>query len=120
LAESDKTDVVDGAVPGHAGSAFAAPEPELTAAERDELIEGVAQAVVRRGMGTPAVFALEMHKPLCFFGSNLLLLGSPILGAFLGFGRILKFASLIEDRANVERLIKRVEELKDGKDGPAA
>ena len=84
---------------------------ELTDEERDRLIDTLASLVVKRGLGVPAVFALEMHKPLCFFGSQMLLLGSPILRTFLGFGRVLKFASLVEKRENVELLIRRIEDL---------
>jgi hypothetical protein len=93
------------------GGAFAPPEGGLAPEERDLIIDSIAVGVVRRKLAVPAVFFLEMHKPLCFFGSQLLLLGSPVLGAFLGFSRMLQYSSLLEERENVERLIARIEEL---------
>lgn len=111
----DNTQASDAAIDAVAGAARA-PEAlsaaaELTDEERDRLIDMLASLVVKRGLAVPAVFALEMHKPLCFFGSQMLLLGSPILGSFLGFGRVLKFASLVEKRENVELLIRRIEDM---------
>jgi hypothetical protein len=109
-----------GADASPAGGAFAAPEGDLSPEDRDRMIESVAGRVVARGLGVPAVFLLEMHKPLCFFGSQLLLLGSPILGPFIGFQRLLKFSALVESRENVERLIRRIEEITAGRKERAA
>ena len=83
---------------------------DITPAERDRMIQSFAERVVKRGLATPAVFMLEMHKPLCFFGSQLLLLGAPLLGAFFGFGRLSKIAALIEKRQNVDLLVRAIEQ----------
>ncbi len=93
------------------GGAFGLPEEDLPPEDRDRLIDSIARRVVGRGLAAPAVFLLEMHKPLCFFGSQMLLLGSPILGPFVGFGRLARLSSLIENRANVDLLLGRIEEL---------
>ncbi|MHC4505054.1 MAG: hypothetical protein ACYTFI_17250 [Planctomycetota bacterium] len=100
--------------PTAGGGAFDPPESDLSPQDRDELIDSIARRVIARGLSTPATFFLEMHKPLCFFGSQLLLLGSPILGPFVGFGRLARFSSLIEKRENVELLLRRIEELSAG------
>lgn len=106
----DAVDKDAGPVPV-AGGAFACPESELPPEERDRLIDSIAQRVVGRRLAVPAAFLLEAHKPLSFFGSQALLLGMPILGPFVGFTRLARFASLIESRENVEMLLRRIEEL---------
>ena len=96
------------------GGAFDPPESDLSPQDRDELIDSIAGRIIGRGMAVPATFLLEMHKPLCFLGSQLLLLGTPILGPFVGFGRLARFSSLMEKRENVELLLNRIEELSAG------
>ena len=82
---------------------------EVTDAQRDEMIDAFARKVVARRLETPAVFFLEAHKPLSFVASQSLLLGAPLLGAFFGFRNVNRWARILEERENVERLIKRIE-----------
>jgi hypothetical protein len=84
---------------------------DLTPQERDDLIEKIAQGVVKRGMQTPAILFLEMHKPLTFVASQSLVVSSPFIAPFVGIGNIQLAAKLIEKRENIELLIERIEEL---------
>ncbi len=77
----------------------------------DPLIERAAAWVVDKGLATPVVFLLEMHKPVAPLGSMMMLGAMPFLGPFIGFGAIERFALFAEDRSNVEKLIKRIEEV---------
>lgn len=86
-------------------------DAELTPERRDELIEQFAQEVTRRKLQVPAVLFLEMHKPLAYVASQSLVLGSGFLVPVLGPRRVQEIARLIENRSNVERLIRRIEEL---------
>ena len=83
----------------------------LNEQRRAELIESLAQAVLRHGLQTPAVWFLEMHKPLGFIGAQALLFFEPILGAFAGDAAIREVALLLEERENVERLLARLEQM---------
>jgi len=83
---------------------------ELTDQRRDEMVEKAAQAVVRRRLESPALVALEM-TPLSVIGANLVMLGTPLAGPFLGWKFCDELAFFLMDRANLERLAKRVEEL---------
>ncbi len=83
-------------------------EPPL---DRDELIDTVARRVVGAGLEVPAVFFLEMNKPLAFISGQALLIGAPVLAPFFGLHRTNDFAGLMSDRQNVERLLRRIEEL---------
>ncbi len=113
VAESDASRARE-STPIARGGAFDPPESDLSPQDRDELIDSIAGRIIGRGLAVPAAFLLEMHKPLCFLGSQMLLLGSPILGPFVGFGRLARFSSLIEKRENVELLLSRIEELSAG------
>lgn len=84
-----------------------APQP---AEERDALIEKIATAVARRGMETPAILFLEMHKPLTFVASQSLVVVSPFIAPFVGMDNMAAAAKLLESRENIELLIARIEE----------
>ena len=77
----------------------------------EPLIERAAAWVADKGLATPVVFLLEMHKPVAPLGSMMMLGAMPFLGPFIGFGAIERFALFAEDRSNVEKLITRIEKL---------
>lgn len=83
----------------------------LTNEERNELIETVAEQVRKRGMTVPAVFFLEMHKPLGYIAGQTLIFGSGFLAPLVGPQNLQKWAKLIENPDDVERLIRRIETL---------
>ncbi len=79
----------------------------MTTAERDALIERLARRVEAAGLVAPAIAFLEANKPFSFLGSQALLFLQPLLSPFLsGTGEYIAF---LEDRGNVERLIRRLE-----------
>jgi hypothetical protein len=84
---------------------------ELSDEERDRIIEKVAIGIVRRGMETPAILFLEMHKPVSFLASQSLVVISPFTAPFIGMENVQIASKLMEDRENIERLIRRIEEL---------
>jgi len=88
-----------------------APPAQLSEARRQQLIEEMARIVVARRLETVAVFMLEAHRPVSFVASQGLLLTAPLLGAFFGFERVDELGRLLEDRANLDRLIERIEQL---------
>ena len=90
-----------------------APLPD---AERDALIEALAQKVHGRGLHTPAILFLEMHRPVAFLAGQSLVLGSGFLAPLFGPQNVQKYSKLIESRANIERLVQRIEELQEGAD----
>lgn len=90
----------------------------LTADRRGQLTEELAQALHRRGLGTPAIALLEAHKPLSFVASQALLALSPLIAVVAGRFPIEDYAGLLEDSSNVDRVISRLEELEDPDTGP--
>lgn len=78
-----------------------------------ELIERVATAVVAKGMATPAIFLLESSKPLSFLGSQALHFLEPFVRSLFDTVTYTRFAKMLEDRQNVERMLVRIEALEE-------
>ena len=89
-------------------------DAELPAERRDALIEKAARFVDRRGLHVPAILFLEMHKPLTYIASQFLVLGSGFIAPFFGPQNVQQVAKLLEKRDNVERLVRRIEDLQAG------
>ncbi len=82
---------------------------ELTDDETAALIEKAAEAIEKRGLNTPAVLMLEMHKPLAFIGSQTAITFSPFIVPFLGFDGVNDYTRLFAKRENIERLLDRLD-----------
>lgn len=84
----------------------------------EELLERLAGWVVERRMTAPAIIFLESHRPLSFVGSQVMIAASPLVSFFgpffkasVGFDGedFQRFAELMENRDNLERLIIEIE-----------
>ena len=78
-------------------------------------IEEIALFIHRKKLEAPAIMFLELNKPLSLFYSSLFLVSTPVLGAFLGTERMKKLYEIMEKRENIEKLIKRIEEIAENK-----
>jgi len=80
----------------------------------DELIEKIANKVVDIGMEAPAILALETARPLSFLGSQM---GRAMIAPWFGvFGwdvmnKADNYMEVFEDKMNVKKLVRRIEEL---------
>jgi hypothetical protein len=92
-------------------NAFSLNEDELPAAERETLIQSLAEFVVKRGLSVPAILALDMHRPLAHTMGAGVVVMTPILGPLFGLARMEQAKSLLTSRDGVECLIQRIEEL---------
>ncbi len=72
----------------------------------------MAQAIHKRGLETPAILFLEMHKPLAGLASQSMVVFSPFLIPFLGFKGVDDYSQLVGDRAAIESVIQRLEDLR--------
>jgi cytosine/adenosine deaminase-related metal-dependent hydrolase len=88
-------------------------ENELTEEEVEAMVERAATEISRRGLETVAILFLEMHKPLANVIAHGALAFSPFMMPFLGFDRVDRFTQFLSKPANVEKLIQRIEELRD-------
>jgi len=77
----------------------------------ESIVESVARKIVDRRLEAPAVLFLEMHKPLTFLASQAAYVAMPFLSPILGVQRMADFARVIQDRANIDLLISRIEDI---------
>jgi len=94
--------------------------PELSSERRDRLIEDLARRIESLGLTAPAVLMLEAHKPLSFLGSQAILIAQPLLSLIIDPVKSTEYASLLEDRGNVELLIRRLEQRENDRAGSSA
>jgi hypothetical protein len=99
--------------------AVQAAQDEWTA-EDDMLLDRVADAVVKRGMGAPAAVFLESLGPMNFLGSQALHFMAPVLECALSAKEITQVASLLERRDTISRLIVLIESKAAGVQGTPA
>ena len=73
------------------------------------ILEDYAALIRRKGLAVPAVFFLEMYKPLSVVASEGLRFFSPFLSPFVSRERLVLFFELLNDRTNLEWLIHLIE-----------
>lgn len=84
---------------------------DITPERRDEIIEWAAQQIHKRGLTTPAVFFIEMNRPLSYVGGQAAHFFSPFVNAIFDSQLATEVGHLMSDRKNIDRLIDRLEEL---------
>ena len=88
------------------------------APERAELLRRFADGVARRRLTVPAIFLLELHKPLSGLGHLVAEAFDPQTRCLVGSERAAAVLKLLESRDNVEFVIARLEEMtRRGTDG---
>jgi hypothetical protein len=90
------------------GAFATAPAEPLTSADL-ALLERAADAVVQRGMATPAVLFLESVGPMNFLGSQALHFLTPILDVVFPQRDVERVACLLERRDTLARLAALIE-----------
>tara|TARA_B100001250_G_scaffold84939_1_gene70176 strand:- start:769 stop:1089 length:321 start_codon:yes stop_codon:yes gene_type:complete len=80
--------------------------------KEDELfIERVAEKIFKSGFVTPAIFFLEMTKPLALLGSHFLIFLGPVINAFIQSDKYYRSAQVFEEPKNIEKLLQAIEKL---------
>ena len=83
---------------------------ELLLAEDDKrFLEKIAKKIHQHGMVTPAVFFLEMTKPLALLGSHFLVFFGPIINSFIQSENYYRTVQVFEEPKNVEILLRLIE-----------
>src|SRR5437867_10334765 len=77
---------------------------------QEEIIDRLAVKVVEWRMSVPAVLFLESVKPLNYIGSQVLVFFAPIANSLFTVKDYDELVALMEERGNIERLLKRIEE----------
>ncbi|MBM3331284.1 hypothetical protein FJY68_05440 [candidate division WOR-3 bacterium] len=88
---------------------------DISVERREVILTKIAQKVVDLKLAPVAIVMLESSKPLSFVGSQLMVFLQPVVTSIFPFHQYDEVAALMEDRANVEELIQRIEKLEDGR-----
>jgi hypothetical protein len=84
-------------------------EPHPLSIEDVELMDRVANAIVKRGMAAPATVFLESLGPMNFLGSQALHFLTPIIEFAFNAKEVEQVARLLERRDTIARLITLIE-----------
>jgi hypothetical protein len=74
----------------------------------------LAESIVSKGLGTPAILFFESTRPLGFVASQAVRVAEPLLGLFFRPASVDAVAAAMEDRDGIERLLKEIERLQAG------
>lgn len=77
--------------------------------EQQDVLARVAEQIKKRGLVTPALFALESSRPFSFIASQALVVFGPLIQAILSITDFEIFCDALENRANLDWLIERLE-----------
>lgn len=82
---------------------------------RDVIFRKIAEKVVDMRLTPVAIVMLESSKPISFVGSQLMVFFQPIYSAVFPAQPYNEIAALLEERSNIELLIKEIEKVEDEK-----
>lgn len=85
------------------------PVNQPLAIEDVQLLERIAETIVKRGMAAPATMFLESMGPMNFLGSQALHFLTPIIDCAFNVKEVEQVARLLERRDTVTRLISIIE-----------
>ena len=74
-------------------------------------LERIAKKIHNSGLVTPAIFFLEIAKPLSLLGSHVLVFFGPIINAFIQSENYYRKVEVFEKAENVELLLNFIEKL---------
>ena len=82
-----------------------------TTPEKRETLDRLAANIVERHLTAPAILFLESSKPLSFLGNQAMVFFQPIVQAIFNFKSYDDIMDMLEDRENIEYLLRKMEEL---------
>jgi hypothetical protein len=88
-------------------------EFEVTEERKRFLINKIAQKVVDYRLSPVAIVFLESSKPISFLGNQFLIFMQPFYRALFSFREYEEVTAMLEDRNNIELLIREIERLEE-------
>ncbi|HEY3265863.1 MAG TPA: hypothetical protein VGM37_02965 [Armatimonadota bacterium] len=81
----------------------------LTPEERDQALEAIAERIHRFRLETPAIFFLEMNRPLAGIAGLAVHAVTPLFGAFTGLDTAERYAALVGEPEALDGLVDRLD-----------
>ncbi|MCB0337511.1 MAG: hypothetical protein KDD62_14440 [Bdellovibrionales bacterium] len=69
----------------------------------------IVQGIMTRGLQVPAIFVLELHKPLVRLAHTSVLMSAPLLQFLLGTAKLEVLLTILSSPDHIENLIARLE-----------
>ena len=88
-------------------------EFEVSEERKKFLINKIAQKVIDYRLSPVAIVFLESSKPLSFLGNQFLIFMQPFYRALFSFREYEEITAMLEDRKNIEVLIREIERLEE-------
>lgn len=92
-----------------------APDDIYDRERQREVLGKVARELGKRRLTAPAIFTLESMMPLSFIASQALVMLKPFVQALIGGKDYAVFAAALEERENVEWLLRELEAAEAGR-----
>ena len=86
------------------------PGPAEPSEDQRRAVDRVVEEVVRRGLATPTLMALEMSRPMNFIGSQALHFFAPFVSVLTSSSGCGDFAEFLEQRGAVDYICTRIED----------
>jgi hypothetical protein len=87
------------------------PLEDLPAEKVDAIADSLARSIHDKGLSFPAALFLDIGRPLSFLASQAAIFVSPFLAPFVGEGKMNAASAFLGRRANVRKLVERLEQL---------
>ncbi len=88
-------------------------EFEVSEERKKFLLNKIAQKVIDYRLSPVAIVFLESAKPLSFLGNQFLIFMQPFYRALFSFREYEEITAMLEDRKNIEALIREIERLEE-------
>ncbi len=85
----------------------------LTEEQANTLCRSIADRVVALGLASPAIFALEMHRPLSRLAGQAMVAATPVLAPVFGVEGVGNVSRLLYHPGGVDMLVRAIEERAD-------
>ena len=73
------------------------------------MMDAVALRLTRWGLGAPAVFLLELHRPYSLFAGQFAIFLQPLLGVVVGHENMGRLAAWLSNEDGINGLISQIE-----------
>ncbi len=93
-------------------------EFEVTEERKKFLINRIAQKVIDYRLSPVAIVFLESSKPISFLGNQFLIFMQPFYRALFSYREYEEVTAMLEDRNNIELLIREIERLEEERHEP--
>ena len=84
---------------------------EIPEERKEEIINKIADGIVKRRLAAPAIMFLESVKPMNYLGSQLMIFFEPIVLSIFNISQYREVAVILEERDSIEKVLEAIERI---------